>query len=296
MQAREDRCHNPEHPFTALVHPCILHLRLVFAIAKMLLWFFDMGGSRQKRQQAKAAPMTARERWLVILAYWTGWIAWIGLGYVFIDHHQPFWASALFLVATVQLIIGVWLRFRSHWIKVIFVVIALAVFSWADWKWVVPRPSYAFLVPIPGGGNTDFFVNHRGPDSSESVEMMFTDEAMKDKLSDGGKIGIPDPFHTYIRVLHFPEVNPGNRGHVLLQQFMWNPPVQEHQHYTVRIAAKDRTVFENLRVEQQNGIWYYALSITNETGETLFDCQDKGFPGAGNVKKESCLPSIINTE
>lgn len=96
-----------------------------------------MGGSRQKRQQTKAAQKAARERWLVILAFWTGWI---GLGYVFIDHHQPFWATVLFFAATVQLIVGAWLRFRSRWFGVIFAVIALAAFCWTDWKWVVPAP------------------------------------------------------------------------------------------------------------------------------------------------------------
>ena len=203
----------------------------------------------------------------------------------------------LMLSAFCALVVAFWelvtwtLAAKIPVILVTFLVTAVGGYYWVNY---ITRPSFTFMVPgvWVNGKTWDFIVNHRGPKTSRSVEILFTDDDRKDTLKNRTSISAAD-IQQYQQILNYPEVNPMGRGHIFATQFMWTPLLADHEHYSLHITATDRTVHEELQVERVNDKWYYAVEVKDwETQNTLLSCKDPGFP-YGELRNRKCFPEII---
>jgi hypothetical protein len=163
------------------------------------------------------------------------------------------------------------------------------------WIHYLSRPSFVLMVPgvILNGNSWDFIINHRGPKSSESVEILFVDkEREQDALKRSPTYLSSEAIQTYQRILRFPEVNPNNRGNIFAKQFVWTPLVLDHEHYVIDITAKDRTVHQELQIERVKDKWLWATQLTDrESGRQLLNCKDVDFP-YGDKAPIRCFPEI----
>ncbi len=192
-----------------------------------------------------------------------------------------------------------WIHFDSlaAWrIMLLSVVGILLSIPYFHWIHQFSRPSFTFIVPgvVVNSDSWDFIVNHRGPNSSESVEILFIDlDRQKDVLRKSPLYLSPQNIDSYERILKYPEVNPNGRGQLFALQFIWTPPVLDHEHYTIDITAKDRNIHQDLQVERVEGKWLWATQIKDsENGELLVNCKDPGFP-YGPKAAIRCFPEMI---
>ncbi len=184
-------------------------------------------------------------------------------------------------------------RFRVPVLVCSFIALGVVSFRWVGYE---TRPSFTFIVPgvVLGGNSWDFIVNHRGPKSSESVQILFTDDDRKKAiLAEHPQLLTPRDINSYQRILEYPEVNPDGRGEIFALQFVWKPFIMDHEHYTMEITDKDhRGLHQELQIENVGGKWYWATQITDsERGERLLDCKDSGFP-YGKRASIPCFPKI----
>jgi hypothetical protein len=175
------------------------------------------------------------------------------------------------------------------------IIVGAGNYYWASY---VSRPSFTYMVPGIWVNNNswDFIVGHKGPKTSRSVEILFTDTDKQKEVLKGRTSISPQDIETYQRILSLPEVNPKGRGHVFAQQFLWTPLVPDHEHYAMQITASDRTVHEEAQIERVNDKWVYAMDVTDwETKKVLLSCTDPGFPNRppakGKCSPDQTLPS-----
>jgi hypothetical protein len=157
------------------------------------------------------------------------------------------------------------------------------------------RPSFVFVVPgvVLNGNSWDFIVNHRGPEPSFNVEILFVDDVKKDQTIKGRTSITVDQLNSYQTMLRCPEIDPKGRGSIFATQFIWTPPVFDHERYLIDITWREGTVHQELQVERVEEKWFWATQITNrENGKLLADCKDKGFP-YGPPKSKACFPEML---
>jgi hypothetical protein len=182
-------------------------------------------------------------------------------------------------------------------IKLPLTVLMMCGLCWGGFYWVsyISRPSFVFVVPgvVANGNSWDFIVNHRGPKSSESVEILFTDiDAQMDILGKSPKLLSPEDINKYQILLRYPSVNPGGRGSLFAQQFIWKPLVFGHEHYAIEITAADRRIHQDLQIEEIRDKWSWATQIKDTaTGKQLLNCRDKDFPYGGEAPIR-CFPEM----
>lgn len=156
---------------------------------------------------------------------------------------------------------------------VLAIVTIVSAYWGSHWVRYSTRPSFAFMAAagVMNGNSWDFLINHRGPKSSESVQITFIDLDRRDAiLSQHPAVLTPQDFNSYERILQYPEVNPHGRGQIFALQFMWTPLNLYHEHYTMEITERDRRVHQELQIERANGRWVYATQIRDgETGSPL---------------------------
>jgi hypothetical protein len=151
----------------------------------------------------------------------------------------------------------------------------------------------AVIAVILNGNSWDFIINHRGPKSSESVEILFVDkDREQDALKRSPTYLSSEAIQTYQRILRFPEVNPTNRGNIFAKQFVWTPLVLDHEHYVIDITAKDRTVHQELQIERVKDKWLCATQLTDrKSGKQLLSCKDVDFR-YGDKAPIRCFPEV----
>jgi hypothetical protein len=253
----------------------------------------------QARQLAKEILQSSSlgkgnpDRWTIVfglIALAAGFGSWA----YFAMNPEPniYFGSTLVLLCLVLLAAAFWVH--SEWklkVKLALVLCGLAISGTAASRWIlhVTRPSFVFITPGPVvavrslNDSWDFIINHRGPKSSESVQVLFVDkDRQHDVLQRSTTLSRQD-LDSYERMLNIPEVNPKNRGNIFAEQFIWTPLVMDHEHYQIDITAKDRTVHQELQIEKVNGAWLWATQITDrESGKRLVNCKDTGFPYGDN--------------
>jgi hypothetical protein len=156
--------------------------------------------------------------------------------------------------------------------------------------------SFPFLVPgVWVNSNAwDFIVNHRGPKPSYNVEILFVDDVKRDQVTKGKTSISPDELNSYQQILKYDEVDPKGRGRIFARQFLWTPPIADHERYTIDATWRDGSIHQELQIERVDEKWFWATQIkNNETGELLVNCRDKGFPGAG-PQLAPCFPAMLN--
>jgi hypothetical protein len=80
------------------------------------------------------------------------------------------------------------------------------------------------------------------------------------------------------------------------KQFFWTPQDADHERYEIVISSRDRTVHQELQIERISRKWFWASKVTDSaTGESLIDCNDRGFPGA-QPHKPDCFPAYVKAE
>jgi hypothetical protein len=163
-----------------------------------------------------------------------------------------------------------------------------------------PPKTESFVFVVPGvwlNGNTwDFIVNHRGPDPSYHVEILFAD-LVKKKQVIGNRTSIsPADINSYQAILNYDEIDPKGRGSIFAKQFLWTPPVADHEEYSIEITWRDGSVHQDLQIERVNEKWFWATQIKDrESGKALVNCKDKGFP-RGGPPDNACFPAMTLPE
>jgi len=156
-------------------------------------------------------------------------------------------------------------------------------------------PSFVFVVPgvVLNGNSWDFIVNHRGPQPSFHVEILFVDDMKKEQTTRGKTSLTVDELSSYQIILRYPEIDPRGRGSIYATQFIWTPPVLDHERYAVDITWRERRVHQKLQIERVEGKWLWATQVTDgESGKLLVDCKDIGFP-YGPPKSKACFPEML---
>jgi hypothetical protein len=247
---------------------------------------------------AKAPGKEMRDKrayFLTLLGFAAGLFSW---GY-FVIAPSPsiYFGSVLLAIALTFCAIAFWeycdWRLRT---KVSVLTPSLIILSTLGLQWVAfeTRPSFAFIVPgvVLGNNSWDFIINHRGPKTSESVEILFTDDDKKKAVLSERPQGVtPQDISTYTKILNYPEVNPNGAGHFFALQFQWTPSIFDHEHYTMEITDRNhRNIHQELQIEFVNGESFWATQIT-ENGKQLLDCKDAGFP-YGSKAPIPCFPKV----
>jgi hypothetical protein len=182
-------------------------------------------------------------------------------------------------------------------VKIPLLIVATITVGGAGFRWIrhITRPSFTLMIPgvVLNGDSWDFIINHRGPKTSESVQILFVDKDRQAAvLAAKPKSLTPEALNTYQRILNYPQVNPKGHGNIFAQQFIWTPLILDHEHYAIEITAKDRNVHQDLRIERVQGKWVWASQIRDaETGEQLLNCKDPGFP-YGPKASIRCFPDM----
>ena len=160
-----------------------------------------------------------------------------------------------------------------------------------------PQPLLSFPFVVPGivtiNGAWDFIVNHRGPDPSYNVKMLFIDLIRQKQLAtSGGPLTGPD-LDSFQMIRRFPEIDPKGHSSNFAIQFLWTPPIVDHEHYDIEITWRTGSVHEDLEIERVNTKWLWAMQIIDrDTKQTLVNCKDPGFP-LGPPGNKSCFPEMV---
>ena len=162
-------------------------------------------------------------------------------------------------------------------------------------KAMTPKPP-SFVYVNPGvwivTGTWDIFVNHRGPDPSYNVEIWFVDLAKKEQVVSKSVSLTKADIDSFQMIRSYPEIDPKGRTSNFAIQFLWTPPVPDHEKYAIEITWRDGSVHQDLQVERVGDKWYWATQVTDkETKRLLVNCKDKGFP-FGPPGDEPCFPRM----
>ncbi len=155
--------------------------------------------------------------------------------------------------------------------------------------------SFVYLSPGPWivTGSWDLIVNHRGPQPSYNVEILFVDQVRREQVLSALKTSLTQAdLDSYQFLRKFPEVDPKGRGSVFATQLIWSPPVPDHERYAIEITWRDGRVHQDLQIERVEDKWFWATQITDsETKRVLVNCKDKGFP-YGPAGDKPCFPEM----
>ena len=187
--------------------------------------------------------------------------------------------------------IGWKLKYR---IAILLLAFAIAFATSYYWVRYITRPSFVFMVPgvVLNGNSWDFLINHRGPKTSESVQILFVDQDKQSEVLRSHSSLSGADLDSYQRLITYPQINPMGRGQIFAQQFIWTPPVFDHEHYTIEITAKDRSIHQDIQIERVQGKWLWATQVKDrETGKQLLNCKDDGFP-YGDQAPVRCFPEM----
>lgn len=203
----------------------------------------------------------------------------------------------LWLPPAILLAIIFWQHFSwPLWIKTPSVCLFAVVFLWAAYRNIVGRlePSFVFVAPgvVVNGDSWDFITNHRGPKSSSNVQILFIDEDRRNYLTRTQTYLTPSDISSYQALWSLPEVNPGGRGSIFAQQFIWKPFNFQLSHLTAEITWRDGTVHEDIRIARVDNKWQYLMQVTDpESGKKLISCRDKDFPSSEVLVP--CFPDVV---
>jgi hypothetical protein len=128
-------------------------------------------------------------------------------------------------------------------VKALLACIIAAAFLWLAHRTIEERlqPSFIFVTPafwIPGD-TWDFLINHRGPKTSYSPQILFVDKDRQDYMRHTQpSLSIADINAIQI-LLSFPDVNPRGHGSIFAHQFRWKLFAPAHAHFDVDITWRD---------------------------------------------------------
>ena len=131
--------------------------------------------------------------------------------------------------------------------------------------------------------------------AAHNVKLMFSDDVAREEM--GRKTEFTASDQNKLRLERtFDEIDVLDRNVLKPPSFMWTPPHIDHERYHATITWRDGSVSESLAVEKRFDNWLYAMTVKdNETGATLLDCKDKGFP-YGPEKSMACFPEILHPQ
>jgi len=255
----------------------------------------------QQRNQPVSAPTQSKRPLLKEAGFWTAILFLLSLGFpiVFPDTGSAptvylgwgFWGLTLvlFLVAIHQHSV------MPLWVMVGCSLVALAAFLWIARRSISYRlrPSFVYMVPgvVLNGDTWDFIANHRGPKSSQAVQVLFIDNDRKDYLrSTQRELSVAD-LNSYQIIWNLPEVNPMGHGSIFAQQLLWKPFSLEHSHFSAEITWRDGSVHEEIEIAKIQDKWQYSMTVTDrDTSTTLLSCRDAGL--ASGEALAPCFPGF----
>lgn len=241
-----------------------------------------------------------------------------------ISHRKPdlfavisFWISLLVaLILFVYADAGKWVLIAA-WSAVGITLAFLARIFWQQVKWVqwkrafviLPcfllfaalcflnvrdkfRHSFAFIVPgiWLTDGRWDFIVNHRGPKTSYSAELLLVDEDRREYLAKTQSSLSPADVNSFQLLVPLGDVNPKGQGSIFAKQIIWRPFSPLNSRFTAIITWRDGRVNEDIRVANVAGKWFYRMRVSDEHGTSLLLCRDSGFPSTEPWPK--CFPDF----
>lgn len=257
-------------------------------------------GAPRNEPSASAAALSKRGL-LKEAGFWTAVLFFLSLGFpiIFPDAGSAatlylgwaFWGLTLtlFVAALYQH------RVLPPWIMAFCSLAAIAVFSWIAHKNISDRlrPSFVYVVPgvVLNGDTWDFIANHRGPKSSEGVQVLLVDKDRANYLrSTSREFSVAD-LNSYQVIWNLSEVNPMGRGSIFAKQLVWKPFSLADSHFSVDITWRDGNVHEEIEIARVQDKWKYAMTVTDpDTSRTLLACQDDGFTSVKALPH--CFPAF----
>jgi len=183
---------------------------------------------KKAKKPTKGKPVSSRSRKpnrSLLSPEWLGVIVpfFLGLGAQFsIPFESTFGVWFGWICYAVALAFSVhllWKHIAWPWtIKVPLTCIIAATFLWVAYRTIEERlrPTFIFVTPtfwIPGD-TWDFVINHRGPKTSYSPQILFVDKDRQDYMRHTQlSLSITD-INTFQILLSFPDVNPRGRGSI----------------------------------------------------------------------------------
>lgn len=259
--------------------------------------------SRQKRKEGDSSSFRERPDWFGVIV---PLLISFGLSIIIINNDS----AAVLIASWAGLAIALaWCLFKF-----------LSRFTWRPWQKNIPivlapllvggfaygniqerlKPSFVFVVPgaVLNGDSWNFIVNHRGPKTSYSTQILFQDENRLEYLRRTKQNLTPQDLNSYQTLLSIAEVNPKGRGSIFAKQFQWRPFSFENSRFTAEITWRDGGAHEEIRIVRIQNKWKYAISLNNkETGKNMFRCKDDGFPSSdAQPPLPSCFPGINSSD
>jgi len=191
-----------------------------------------------------------------------------------------------------------WKRIKwASTIKTILVTVAVLAFCAVAYWNIMDRlrPSFVFVAPAVwlNDSTWDFIVNHRGPKTSATVQILFIDEDRQNYLAVTQKSLSSADINSYQTLMSYPEINPMGRGSIFAQQFMWKPFTANHSHFSAEITWRDGGVHQEIEIARVQEKWAYAVRVLDrDTKAKLIWCSDKDFPSASSEPMPPCFPAV----
>jgi hypothetical protein len=157
------------------------------------------------------------------------------------------------------------------------------------------RPSFVFVAPAVwlNGDTWDFIVNHRGLNTSSTVQILFIDEDRKNYLTSAQNSLSSVDVNSFQTLMSYSEINPMGRGSIFVQQFMWKPFAANHSHFSAEITWRDGGVHQEIEIARVQQKWAYAVRVLDrDTKARLLWCSDKDFPLASGEPLPPCFPAV----
>jgi hypothetical protein len=193
----------------------------------------------------------------------------------------------------------------GRWI-ILFVACCFAVLLYAGHFSPEPapitRPSFPYLAPgvVLNNNAWDFLLRHKGPNTNQSIQVLFTDQAKQQQVLDEHK-KINEPLtvaeiNSYSHLIQYPEANPHCRGRIFADQLLWSSPNFDHERYSFEIMTKEMNLHHDLGIERVAGKWYDSAEVKDtDSGKVLLKCRDQGFPGS-QPTDVACFPAILSCD
>jgi hypothetical protein len=181
--------------------------------------------------------------------------------------------------------------------KTILAAIAVLAFCTLAYRDVTERlrPSFVFIAPALwlNSDTWDFIVNHRGPKTSATVQILFIDEDRQNYLALTQKSLSSADINSYQTLKSYPEINPMGRGSIFAQQFLWKPFASNHSHFSAEITWRDGGVHQEIEIARVQEKWAYAVRVLDrDTKAKLLWCSDRDFPSASSEPMLPCFPAV----
>jgi hypothetical protein len=263
---------------SVIVRHFLLHVRARSAVGGLVRWVTRHFGPR--RRKPSTAPHGAPghhkpsppDHWGFILTYCSLLVAFVAFGYQLTDSHI-FWAAGLFVVALLQLILGMWLWFGKAWKTYVKVCTAAALTAVSVSTCYRPfanalRPTYVYLIPtrnLIDAERRAFFVQQVGPRAFDNVTI-----ALVDNKAGTARVQVQD----------YPKIDQGSGDSLAPRYFWFRPSSPWDEDYTITVTSSGNPrLTQRMIVRNTHHVLQFAVEVRIDgVFQPAFTCRDRLMP------------------